>query len=242
MSQSAGTGIPRRAPALDLAYPIVERKESHMARIVVIGGTGYAGRHIAQEAAARGHEVVAVSRSTPENPVEGASYVQADVRDAAAVATVVEGTDAVVSALSPRGDMENAVLDVLRGLIADLSGTPVRLGVVGGAGGSLAAPGGPRLIDLDFPEEYKAEAQVGVDSLQLLQDSDAGLDWFLVHPAEVFGSWVEGERTGHYRDGGDVVVRDADGKSYISGADFAVAVVDEIEQGRHRRERFTVGY
>ena len=63
-----------------------------------------------------------------------------------------------------------------------------------------------------------------------------------MHPAEVFGPWAEGERTGHYRDGGDVIVRDADGKSFISGGDFAVAVVDEIEQGNHHRERFTVGY
>jgi len=213
-----------------------------MARIVVIGGTGYAGRHIAQEAASRGHEVVAVSRSTPENPVDGVSYVQADVRDAEAVAGAVTGADAVVSALSPRGDMADAVLDVLRGLIAELSGTKTRLGVVGGAGGSLVAPGGPRLFDQDFPEEYKHEAQVGIDSLALLQDSDPSLDWFFIHPAEVFGAWAEGERTGHYRDGGDVLVRDADGKSFISGADFALAVVDEIEQGNHRRERFTVGY
>lgn len=213
-----------------------------MARIVVIGGTGYAGRHIVQEAVSRGHEVVSVSRSTPESPVERASYVQADVRDAAAVASAVAGADAVVSALSPRGDMENAVLDVLRGVVGDLTGTPTRLGVVGGAGGSLVAPGGPRLFDQGFPEEYKHEAQVGIDSLQLLQDSDASLDWFFVHPAEVFGAWAEGERTGHYRDGGDVIVRDADGKSFISGADFAVAVVDEIEQGNHHRERFTVGY
>ena len=101
---------------------------------------------------------------------------------------------------------------------------------------------GPRLFDQDFPEEYKHEAQVGIDSLAMLETTDAGLDWFFVHPAEVFGPWAEGERTGHYRDGGDVLVRDAEGKSYISGADFAVAVVDEIEQGNHHRERFTVGY
>ncbi|WP_424937379.1 MULTISPECIES: NAD(P)-dependent oxidoreductase [Bacteria] len=213
-----------------------------MARIVVLGGTGYAGRHIVQEAVSRGHEVVAVSRSAPESPVEGVSSVQADVRDADAVAGAVTGADAVVSALSPRGDMEDAVLDVLRGLIAELTGTTTRLGVVGGAGGSLIAPGGPRLFDQGFPEEYRHEAQVGIDSLALLQDSDPSLDWFFIHPAEVFGSWAEGERTGRYRDGGEVIVRDADGKSFISGADFAMAVVDEVEQGNHRRGRFTVGY
>jgi putative NADH-flavin reductase len=213
-----------------------------MARIVVIGGTGYAGRHIVQEAVNRGHEVISVSRSAPANPVDGALAVQGSVLDIDALGDVFDGADAVVSALSPRGDMAEAVLGALRGLIAKLSGTSTRLGVIGGAGGSLVAPGGPRLFDQDFPEEYKHEAQVGIDSLALLEASDAGLDWFFVHPAEVFGPWAEGERTGHYRDGGDVLVRDADGKSFISGADFAIAMVDEIEQGNHRRERFTVGY
>ena len=213
-----------------------------MARIVVIGGTGYAGRHIVQEAVNRGHEVISVSRSKPDNPVDGALAVQGSVLDIDALGDVFDGADAVVSALSPRGDMAEAVLGALRGLIAKLSGTSTRLGVIGGAGGSLVAPGGPRLFDQDFPEEYKHEAQVGIDSLALLEASDAGLDWFFVHPAEVFGPWAEGERTGHYRDGGDVLVRDADGKSFISGADFAIAMIDEIEQGNHHRERFTVGY
>lgn len=213
-----------------------------MARIVIIGGTGYAGAHIVREAVSRGHDVVSLARSAADAPVPGATYRQGSVLDLDAVGDVFEGADAVISALSPRGDMTDKVLPALRSLTTRLSGTPTRLGVVGGAGGSLVAPGGPRLIDTDFPEEYKSEAQVGVDSLELLTESDAGLDWFFVHPAEVFGPWAEGERTGRYRDGGDVVVRDAEGTSYISGADFAVAVVDEIEQARHHRERFTVGY
>jgi len=213
-----------------------------MARIVVLGGTGYAGRHIVSEAVSRGHEVISVSRSAPSNPVEGAQNVQGSVLDLASLGDVFDGADAVVSALSPRGDMENSVLDALGGLVEKLSGTETRVGVVGGAGGSLIAPGGPRLFDQGFPEEYKHEAQVGIDSLALLEQTDDSLDWFFIHPAEVFGPWAEGERTGHYRDGGDVIVRDADGKSFISGGDFAVAVVDEIEQGNHHRERFTVGY
>ena len=213
-----------------------------MARIVVLGGTGYAGRHIVSEAVSRGHDVVAVSRSVPSDRVEGADYVQGSALDLASIADAFTGADAVVSALSPRGDMADRALEALANVVAQVSGTSTRLGVVGGAGGSLVAPGGPRLFDLDFPEEYKHEAQVGIDSLALLEATDAGVDWFFIHPAEVFGPWAEGERTGGYRDGGDVIVRDAEGKSYISGADFAVAVVDEIEQGNHHRERFTVGY
>ncbi len=63
-----------------------------------------------------------------------------------------------------------------------------------------------------------------------------------MHPPKEFGAWVPGERTGAYRDGGEVFVEDVEGKSYISGADYAVAFVDEIEKGAHRRERFAVGY
>lgn len=213
-----------------------------MTRIVVLGGTGYAGRHIVAEAVSRGHEVVAVSRSLPSDQVIGAEYVQGSALDLAPLAETLTGADAVVSALSPRGDMTDRALEAVTNVAELLSGTSTRLGVVGGAGGSLVAAGGPRLFDQGFPEEYKHEAQVGIDSLAMLEATDAGLDWFFVHPAEVFGPWAEGERTGHYRDGGDVLVRDAEGKSYISGADFALAVVDEIEQGNHHRERFTVGY
>jgi len=213
-----------------------------MARIIVLGGTGYAGRHIVAEAVSRDHAVIAISRSVPTDPVAGAAYVQGSALDLATIADTFVGADAVVSALSPRGDMEDRALEALSNVATQLAGTDTRLGVVGGAGGSLVAPGGPRLFDQGFPEEYKHEAQVGIDSLALLEATDAGLDWFFIHPAEVFGPWAEGERTGRYRDGGDVLVRDADGKSYISGADFAVAVVDEIEQGNHHRERFTVGY
>ena len=213
-----------------------------MARIVVLGGTGYAGRHIVSEAVSRGNEVISVSRSTPTDPVDGALSVQGSVLDLASLGDVFDGADAVVSSLSPRGDMEHEMLGVISSLITRFTDTATRLGVVGGAGGSLVAPGGPRLFDQGFPEEYKHEAQVGIDSLALLERADAGLDWFFIHPAEVFGPWVEGERTGRYRDGGDVIVRDAEGQSFISGADFAIAVVDEIEQPKHRRGRFTVGY
>lgn len=213
-----------------------------MARIVVIGGTGYAGSHIVREAVDRGHEVVAVARHEPDAPIEGATYAQGSALDIAWLGDVLEGADAVVSALSSRGDMTDAVLGVVADLIAALDGTSTRLGVVGGAGGSLVAPGGPRLFDQGFPEEYKHEAQVGIDSLALLEASDPSLEWFFVHPAEEFGAWDEGERTGRYRDGGHVIVRDENGRSHISGADLAVAVVDEIERPRHRRDNFAVAY
>ncbi|MFT4214435.1 MAG: NAD(P)H-binding protein [Microbacterium sp.] len=213
-----------------------------MARIVVIGGTGYAGGNIVAEAAGRGHDVVSVSRKPAEQPRENVTDVVGSILDLDALADTLSGADVVVSAISPRGDMTDRAIEALQGLADRLTGTGTRLGVVGGAMGSLSAPGGPRLWDLGVPEQYRHEAQVGIESLELLQASQPGLDWFLVHPPKVFGAWQPGERTGAYRDGGDVFVEDAEGNSFISGADFAVAVVDEIENPKHRRERFTVGY
>jgi putative NADH-flavin reductase len=213
-----------------------------MARIVVIGGTGYAGGHIVAEAAARGHEVVSVSRTEPREKVDGVEYVQGSVLDLDGIAEQLDGADVVVFAVAARGDMADEAVGALQVLADRLTGTATRLGAIGGAMGSRSAPGGPRLYDLGVPEQYLHEATVGIESLALLERSEPGLDWFLVHPPKVFGAWEPGERTGSYREGGDVVVTDEAGNSYISGADFAIAVVDEIENGAHRRERFTVGY
>lgn len=213
-----------------------------MARIVIIGGTGYVGGHIAAEAASRGHEVVSVSRTEPEGPVDGVAYEHGSVLDLDGLAGALSRADVVVSAISPRGDMADRGVEALAGLTERLAGTGTRLGVVGGAMGSLSAPGGPRLWDLGVPEQYRHEAKVGIDGLDLLQATQPELDWFFVHPPKVFGAWEPGERTGRYRTGGDVIVEAADGSSYISGADFAVAFVDEIENPAHRRDRFTVGY
>lgn len=116
------------------------------------------------------------------------------------------------------GKVRPAVAD----LVAGLDGA-VRVGVIGGAGGSLAFEGGPRLVDTaEFTEEYKPEALEAVGILDDLQAGDAARDWFYVHPAGGFGAWAPGERTGSYRDGGDVLVVDADGESFISGPDLAV--------------------
>lgn len=98
------------------------------------------------------------------------------------------------------------------------------------------------MVDSGFPEEFKPEALEAIGILEDLQAEQSGRDWFFIHPAGGFGAWAPGERTGVYRDGGDVIVTDEAGESFISGADLAVAVLDEIENPKHSRERFTVGY
>lgn len=213
-----------------------------MARIAVIGGTGYAGSNIVAEAVSRGHTVVSVARSVASDRVEGATYVEGTLLDVPSLVAELEGVEVVVVAVPARGDMAGQVRSNVAELVAELP-AEVRVGVIGGAGGSLVAPGGERVVDQpSFTEEYKPEALEAIGILEDLQQGPASRDWFYVHPAGGFGAWNPGERTGHYRDGGDVLVTDEDGESFISGADLAVAVVDEIEEPKHSRERFTVGY
>lgn len=213
-----------------------------MARIAVIGGTGYAGSNIVAEGLRRGHTVVSVARNVPAERIEGATYIEGTLVDVPGLVAELEGVDVVVVAVAARGDMLGSVRPNVAELIAELPAR-VRIGVVGGAGGSLIAPDGERLIDQpSFTEEYKPEALEAIGVLEDLQADDRGHDWFYIHPAGGFGGWNPGERTGAYRDGGDVLVVDANGDSYISGADFGVAVIDEIDEPKHSRERFTVGY
>jgi putative NADH-flavin reductase len=212
-----------------------------MTRIAVIGGTGYTGSHIVTEGVRRGHTVVSVARKVPAERIEGATYIEGSILEAPALAAELEGVDVVVFATSPRGDMVGKMRDAVADVIAALP-LSVRVGVIGGAGGSLVAPGGPRVIDSGFPDEIKPEAEEAIGILEDLQADRSGRDWFYVHPAGGFGAWAPGERTGSYRTGGDVIVTDEKGESFISGADFAVAVLDEIESPAHVRRRFTVGY
>ncbi|HWL02976.1 MAG TPA: NAD(P)H-binding protein [Microbacteriaceae bacterium] len=204
-----------------------------MSTITVIGGTGYAGSNIVAEAASRGHAVTAVSRTAPAEPVAGVDYRQGSVDDAAFVADAIAGADAVVAALSPRGDMEGRVASLYRELAAAAAEAGARFIVIGGFNGLRAEEGGPRyaaaLTD-DFP--FKAEAQEMTDVVEWLQsDAPAGLDWTFVSPPAAFGGYAPGERTGAYRVGGDVSL--AGDAGAISGADFGTAIVDAIERGEH---------
>lgn len=216
-----------------------------MARIVVLGGTGYAGSNIVAVAAGKGHEVVSYSRTLPVTRVEGVDYQTGDVLESSLLEQAVVGADVVVSALSPRGALEGAgKLRSIEGKVAELAAkNGVRFGVVGGAGSLLVAEGGPKVAETDgFPDGFKAEAAELAGVLDDLRASDESLDWFFVSPAGGFGAWVPGEATGVFRVGGDVLLVDANGDSNISGADLALAIVNEIETLAHRRARFTVAY
>lgn len=205
---------------------------------VLFGATGMIGSCILKELVSRGHQVIAVVRDPSRVPNEpGIKAVQGDVLNTAAVADVVKGADAVISAYSP-GQRPAAIVDATQSLIAGLKQAGMkRLIEVGGAGSLFVAPN-VRLVDApNFPSAWKEIALAHGDALEVLRNSD--LDWTYFSPAAFI---QPGERTGKFRLGIDTLVEDEKGTSRISAEDYAIALVDELERPKHIRQRFTVGY
>ncbi len=216
-----------------------------MSHITVIGGTGYAGSAIVAEAAARGHQVTALSRSLPGAPIPDVTYVQGDATDEATLWAPINSADVVVGALAPRGPLlAGAFRDVYRTIarLADAAGVP--LYVVGGYSSLRPAPGADRfvtdlsLVPAEFHDEIRAGAALVIEDLPA---TPATLDWVFVSPALRFGARMPGERLGHYRLGGDVAVQPGDGGA-ISAADYALGFVDLIEKGDHHRAQVNLGH
>ncbi|WP_025129687.1 NAD(P)-dependent oxidoreductase [Pseudomonas sp. PH1b] len=204
-----------------------------MSKIAIIGATGRAGSQLLEEALRRGHSVTAIARNTAKiGSRAGVVSREVDVADSAALHAAVAGHDVVISAAHFSTIPASAIIDPVK------KAGVKRLLVVGGAG-SLLLPGGTKVIDSPgFPEEYKAEASAGgvyLDTLRKEQD----LDWTFLSPSAEF---VEGERTGHFRLGQDDLLVSAEGRSWITFADYAIALIDEVEKPAHIRQRFTVGY
>ncbi|GAA3577002.1 NAD(P)H-binding protein [Amycolatopsis ultiminotia] len=214
-----------------------------MSKLVVFGATGYAGGRITEEALRRGHSVTGVARKAEGLP-DGVEARAGSMHDAAFVAEVTKGADEIVVATPGRADDRGLLLlDALPTLTEAARAAGARLSFVGGAGSLRVSEDGPRLIDTpEFPEAYKSEAGSHAEVLEALRALPEGVDWFYLSPAAEFGSHSPGERTGKYRVGGDVLLSAADGHSQLSGADLAIAFLDEIEQPKHRRVRFSVAY
>lgn len=204
-----------------------------MSKIALIGATGRAGSQLLEEALRRGHSVTAIARDISKLAARaGVVSQRLDVLDATALQAAVAGHDLVISAAHFASIPASAVIGPVQ------AAGVKRLLVVGGAG-SLLLPDGSRVIDApDFPAEYKAEASAGAMFLDALRQEQQ-LDWTFLSPSALF---VEGERTGRFRLGRDELLVSAEGKSWITFADYAIALLDEVEQPAHSRQRFTVGY
>lgn len=200
--------------------------------IAVLGASGRAGSEIVKELVARGHEVIAIARKPEAIPaLPGVTVKAGDAADPAALAPLIRGADAVISAI--HFDVSAATL-----LSALKQAGVGRLLVTGGAASLEVAPG-VRLIDTpEFPEAWKGAAQGGIAFLDALK-GETEIDWTFFSPAAFI---FEGPRLGTYRGGKDQLVTDDKGESRISFADYAIAMVDELEQHRYPRARFTAGY
>lgn len=215
-------------------------------KITIIGATGFVGAYIVQEAAERGHEVLALHRGTRHiTPLsERIRVAEVDINDTARLTELLRGSDVVVhAAAAPRSDsVETRIARQTQGTTSIIAavkqaGAP-RLVAVGGAGTAEIAPGVKLMDSYLFPPQYEGGARSTAVIKELLEKEDA-FDWVFISPPNML---EEGPRTGKYRTGKDNLIIDlASGRSYISVADYAVALLDEIEQPAHHRERFTVG-
>lgn len=202
-------------------------------KIALIGITGRVGSRLLTELLPRGHSVTGIARHAPSQPLpDGVSVKTADATQAAPLALALAGNDAVISA-SRFVDSDAATL-----IAAAKQAGVKRLLVVGGAASLEVAPGKILFDAPGFPEAYKPEALGGRRFLDVLRH-ERDLDWTFLSPSAEF---APGARTGKFRIGTDRLLVDANGKSWISMEDFAIAMVDELEKPRHSRQRFTVGY
>lgn len=205
-----------------------------MSKIALLGITGRAGSRIANELLARGHSVTGIARKVDGVEARpGLTVKAADANSVDALVPLLRGHDAIVSSTRFAGGTDAATLIAAAGQ----AGVP-RLLVVGGAGSLEVAPGAALIDAPGFPDAYKAEAAAGGVMLAALR-SEKDLDWTFLSPSAIF---EPGQRTGQFRIGGDSLLSDASGKSWISMEDYAIALVDEIESPKHSRQRFTVGY
>lgn len=212
-------------------------------KLALIGGTGFVGSALLEEALRRGHAVTALARQPAKYaPRPGLTVQQADAQDAAQVATAVAGHDAVLSAYNPGWSTPQLREEFLRGTRAILAGVREarvkRLLMVGGAGSLYVAPGVQLVDTAGFPAEWKEGALGAREALELIRQEHE-LEWTFVSPPVFL---QPGERRGTYRVGGDEVLMDGERPAGISVADLAVAVLDEVERPQHLRRRFTVAY
>ena len=216
-----------------------------MKKMVIIGATGYVGSAILKEALGRGHQVKAIVRDPskltlihPHLKVVGGSVTDTDF-----LSRELAKSDAVISAFNPGWSNPNIYEETLEGygsiLCAVRNSGVHRFLMVGGAGSLLVAPGRQLMDEPDVPKKLlpgiRGMAKVYTDLLL----PEKSVDWVFLSPA---ANMAPGERTGKFRLGKDELIVDESGDSNISVEDFAVAMIDELEQEKHHQERFTLGY
>ncbi|CDU08367.1 Putative NADH-flavin reductase [Vibrio coralliirubri] len=211
-------------------------------KIAVLGASGWIGSHIAQEAQARGHEVVAVVRDANRVEISDVEVRSFDLQDETySLTDAFSGVDAVIASIGGRALGNH---DIVKSTATKLLDTLPSIGIerllwVGGAGSLEVAPNVPLVTVPAFPAEHKNEALAQGEALEVFKQSNSEVNWTFISPAaEIF----PGEKLATYRTGGDQLLTDQDGNSKISVSDYAIAMIDELEAGQFPRQRIGVAY
>jgi uncharacterized protein len=208
-------------------------------KIALCGATGRAGSRILNELVKRGHQVVAIVREAGSPPSRAGVVVAVDdLTDSGRTAETIKGADGFISAYAPPPDDLEELVRVTKRLVeaTDRSGVN-RFLMVGGAGSLEVSPGLTLSDSGKLPPEWLPIAAAHARALDVLRSSP--IHWTSLCPAAYFDP---GERTGRFRPGTNNLLIDTNGDSRISMEDYAIAMVDELEDPKHDRRRFSVGY
>ena len=202
--------------------------------LLIIGATGVIGSCIVKEAASRGHKVFRACRKFPQK-LEPFSDIILDANDAESIVKVLDGKDVVICALGPSRKDSTAppLAETWKAIMNACNEKKKRAIFVGGAGSLLVD--GKRIVDGDnFPESIKNEANQHCDALEYLRTLSTwgNNNWTVLTPPKMI---QPGEKSGKFVLGQDTLVGDS-----ISTEDFAVALMDEVQNENYKNARFTV--
>lgn len=198
--------------------------------ITVIGATGMVGSRLVTEAASRGHQIQAASRSAgSDQSVGNVRPVEADAARPETLPPALNGADALLLAVRPPPGAESTLPMLTTAVLTAAAAASVPVLIIGGAG-ALASPQNPNLLAIDdpahVPAQWRGIAQASVDQLQVCRTYRDSVWSYLSPPALL----EPGTRTGRYVRGTTTLITGPDGTSRISAEDFAVAAIDEIER------------
>lgn len=214
-------------------------------KVAVIGATGFVGKQVVNELSNRGYSVNAIARdSSKVEAKDNVTAISADVNNVEELAKALEGSDAVINTFNAGWTNPNLYDDFLNGSrniekAVEKSGVK-RFITVGGAG-SLFIDGQQLVDGPDFPADIKPGAAAARDYLNEIKKNET-LDWTFFSPAIEMHPGTAGIRKGTYRTALENPVFNEEGRSILSVEDVAVALVDELEQNKFVKRRFTAAY
>ncbi|UZO82230.1 NAD(P)H-binding protein [Aquimarina sp. ERC-38] len=209
-------------------------------KVTIIGAGGNIGQRITKEATTRNHELrLITSKEKSFFGIDDVDIKAVDIFDTETLAENLKGSDVVISAYAPPHENTDLIIDATKSLVEASKKAEVRLIAVGGAG-SLKVSEDLLLVDApDFPADYKSIAVSHQKALEDIYLKESELNWTNVSPSAYI---FEGERTNQFRIGEDYLLANDKGESAISMEDFAVGILNEVENASFSKKRFTIGY